>query len=151
VILSADTLILKSGQQVAGTYAGGDPRSIRFAIGDQIKTFAVGDVVQMLFGNGENAGGWHPVGQQKSAGAGLTAAGQTTPSSGNRFEGRGAVVYDRKTSLLWQRCSVGQQWNNGSCDGQAQTLTWFAARGLGCRWLEAPHLRGVEDPDRFRT
>jgi hypothetical protein len=63
VILSADTLILKSGQQVSGAYAGRDPRSIRFAVGDQIKTFTVGDVVQLLFDNREAAGGRRPVDQ----------------------------------------------------------------------------------------
>jgi hypothetical protein len=70
-------------------------------------------------------------------------------SSGNRFEARGAVVYDRKTSLLWQRCSVGQRWSNEHCVGKAQTFTWLATRDLGAGGWRLPTYEGRTF--RFRT
>jgi hypothetical protein len=54
-ILSADTLVLKSGPPVSGTYAGGTARSIRFVVGEQLKSFAIDDVVRVVFDNGSPA------------------------------------------------------------------------------------------------
>jgi tetratricopeptide (TPR) repeat protein len=31
---------------------------------------------------------------------------------------------DTVTSLIWMRCSVGQEWDGGSCTGEAKTFTW---------------------------
>ncbi|MBV9085297.1 MAG: hypothetical protein JOZ62_21690, partial [Acidobacteriaceae bacterium] len=52
VILNADSLILKSGTAVSGTYAGGDARSIRFVVGDQVKVFSINDVDRLVFESG---------------------------------------------------------------------------------------------------
>ena len=44
-----------------------------------------------------------------------------TPTS--RYVITGATVYDKKTDLTWQRCSVGQKWKDGiGCVGIVQTL-----------------------------
>lgn len=40
---------------------------------------------------------------------------------------QGAEVLDLSTNLIWQRCSVGQQWTGTQCSGQAQALTWADA------------------------
>jgi len=50
-ILAADSLVMKSGQTITGTYAGGDARSIRFVVGDQVKTFPVENVTRIVFEN----------------------------------------------------------------------------------------------------
>jgi hypothetical protein len=34
---------------------------------------------------------------------------------------------DPATGLIWQRCSVGQQWVNDHCEGSAEELTWWKA------------------------
>lgn len=40
---------------------------------------------------------------------------------------QGAEVLDVYTNLIWQRCSVGQQWSGNACLGDAQSLTWVDA------------------------
>jgi len=49
-----------------------------------------------------------------------------------------AEVRDIRTGLVWQRCSLGQSWNAGRCNGTASTVTWQgalqAARATGQVW-----------------
>ncbi|HZT33825.1 MAG TPA: hypothetical protein VFA33_28305 [Bryobacteraceae bacterium] len=45
----ADTLTLKSGQVVNGTYLGGSPRQIRMEVGNQIQSFDVSDAATLQF------------------------------------------------------------------------------------------------------
>jgi hypothetical protein len=42
---------------------------------------------------------------------------------------QGAEVLDRLSNLVWQRCSIGQTWNNTSkhCTGTATAMTWTQA------------------------
>lgn len=47
----ADTLTLRSGRVVSGSYLGGDSRQIRMAVGERIDTFQVADVVRIEFGS----------------------------------------------------------------------------------------------------
>lgn len=37
------------------------------------------------------------------------------------------TVTDTRTQLVWDRCSLGQEWNGSTCAGSAATLTWQAA------------------------
>jgi hypothetical protein len=55
-ILAADSLVLKSSETITGTYAGGDARSVRFVVGDQVKTFPVEDVTRIVFESTSAAG-----------------------------------------------------------------------------------------------
>ncbi len=34
------------------------------------------------------------------------------------------MYQDKKTSLIWMRCSVGQKWNGKTCTGDASRLVW---------------------------
>ena len=47
----------------------------------------------------------------------------STPTSQFRVD-REQTVSDKKTNLMWQRCLHGQRYNNGHCQGDAETLTW---------------------------
>jgi hypothetical protein len=47
---AADTLTLKSGRVVNGTYLGGTPRQVRMEVADKIETFEVGEVSSIKFG-----------------------------------------------------------------------------------------------------
>jgi hypothetical protein len=49
-----------------------------------------------------------------------------TPSS--RYVINGNQVYDRKTELTWQRCSVGQQARGAACAGAVKQITWDEAK-----------------------
>jgi len=37
------------------------------------------------------------------------------------------TVYDKKSNLVWQRCSLGQTWLNANCNGDASTHSWEGA------------------------
>lgn len=39
------------------------------------------------------------------------------------------VVIDRHTRLMWQRCSLGQVWDGGTCTGRPAKLEWADAAG----------------------
>src|SRR5438105_3722939 len=45
-----------------------------------------------------------------------------------RFIVNGDEIYDSKTNLTWQRCSIGQTWKGDKCSGEVQGLTWEQAR-----------------------
>src|ERR1035438_819994 len=46
----ADTITLKDGQVIHGTYLGGTARQVKVEIGDQIQTLEVSDVARIEFG-----------------------------------------------------------------------------------------------------
>lgn len=50
--LMADTLTLRSGRVVNGTYLGGTSRQVRMEVLDRIETFQVGDVTTLEFSSG---------------------------------------------------------------------------------------------------
>jgi hypothetical protein len=45
-----DTVTLKSGRVINGTYLGGSPRTVKVEVGDRIETLDVSDVVRIEFG-----------------------------------------------------------------------------------------------------
>jgi hypothetical protein len=47
----ADTVTLKDGRVVRGTYLGGSPRQVRVEVGDQIQTLDVSDIARIEFGH----------------------------------------------------------------------------------------------------
>lgn len=47
----ADTITLRSGRTVNGSYLGGDSRQIKMAVGEKIESFSVADVVRLEFGS----------------------------------------------------------------------------------------------------
>jgi len=48
-ILAADTVTLKDGRVVTGTYLGGSPRDLKIATGDQVQSLNVADIVRIEF------------------------------------------------------------------------------------------------------
>ena len=50
VALFADTLQLKDGRSVSGTYLGGNARQVRMEVGDSIQSFDISDVREIRFG-----------------------------------------------------------------------------------------------------
>ncbi|MBZ5726342.1 MAG: hypothetical protein LAP87_15250 [Acidobacteriia bacterium] len=51
----ADTVTLKNGRVINGTYLGGSPRQIRVEVGDQIQTLDISDVARIEFGSSTSA------------------------------------------------------------------------------------------------
>jgi len=54
--LTADTIYLKNGQWVEGTFLGGNARSVRFRVNGVAKNYAIADVGQVQFGSDTAAG-----------------------------------------------------------------------------------------------
>src|SRR5271165_2852534 len=46
----ADTITMKSGRVINGTYLGGTARTIKVEVGDRIETLDISDVVRIEFG-----------------------------------------------------------------------------------------------------
>ena len=52
---------------------------------------------------------------------------QSTPSE--RFtQNTNGTVTDKRTGLIWSRCSVGQTWTGANCAGQFREMTWSNAK-----------------------
>lgn len=49
-LMAGDTVVLKSGRSVEGTYLGGDARRVRLAIGDSVQSFDVNEISEIRFG-----------------------------------------------------------------------------------------------------
>jgi len=50
------------------------------------------------------------------------------PKANSRYVIKGGEVYDKKTDLTWQRCSVGQHWQeSGGCAGDVKTFRFSEA------------------------
>jgi hypothetical protein len=48
--LEADTVTLKNGRVINGTYLGGSPRQVKVEVGDRVETVDVSDIVRIEFG-----------------------------------------------------------------------------------------------------
>src|SRR5438270_679397 len=51
----ADTITLKNGRVINGTYLGGTTRQVRVEIADQIQTFEISEIARIEFGGGAPA------------------------------------------------------------------------------------------------
>src|SRR5687768_420897 len=49
--LLADTVVLRSGKTVEGTYLGGDARKVRVAVAERVDTFDISEVAEIKFGS----------------------------------------------------------------------------------------------------
>ena len=67
-VAAADTISLRGGETIQGTYLGGSARQIRFDVNGNIRTFDVGQVQSVNFNDG------------------YTPAGQQTPASDPNFQ-----------------------------------------------------------------
>ena len=53
----------------------------------------------------------------------------------SRYEFQGSQVFDKETKLSWQRCAVGQKWQDGlGCVGTPQQLSWSEVQKLKGSW-----------------
>jgi hypothetical protein len=44
-----DTVTLRDGRTIRGSFVGGDARAIRIAVGDRVETYAIGDIASLNF------------------------------------------------------------------------------------------------------
>jgi Protein of unknown function (DUF1566) len=57
-------------------------------------------------------------------------ASSTAEQLSSRFVIDEAMVYDTKTKLTWMRCSYGQIWHEGRCEGAVKPVDWDTAMSL---------------------
>lgn len=63
--------------------------------------------------------------------ASITDADINPNEANSRYILKDDTVYDRKTDLTWQRCSIGKKWMSGAgCEGDAETYTFRNAQQL---------------------
>ena len=62
-----------------------------------------------------------------------TGIAESTPSSDFTAVGDGSIVRHETTGLEWQRCMVGQTWDDsaGECEGPGDSMSWDEALALG--------------------
>jgi hypothetical protein len=65
-LATADTLVLRSGRSIEGTYVGGDARSVRFDDGHSATTYNIGDVESIRFVGGSSNSAPPPAGRDQS-------------------------------------------------------------------------------------
>jgi hypothetical protein len=70
----------------------------------------------------------------------LAAGMALAQPSESKYVIKGDEVFDRKTELTWQRCSVGQQWGGDSkaCVGAVKQFNFDAAQKLGSETWRVP-------------
>jgi hypothetical protein len=54
VVMSAETVTLRDGSAISGTYLGGSPRQVKIEVGDRIETLDVEDIVRIEFDRDHN-------------------------------------------------------------------------------------------------
>jgi len=87
----ADTLTLRNGRVVEGSYLGGDSRQIKMAVGDKVQSFAVADVVRLEFASLSTSDATTPAPTPPPAPAPPVASGlrtdRTPPASNPGYRG----------------------------------------------------------------
>ncbi len=56
---------------------------------------------------------------------------ESTPTE--RFQLKGELASDSKTTLEWMRCAIGQRWNGSICLGEPQAMGWHEAKAMVAR------------------
>ena len=64
---------------------------------------------------------------------------QEADRHGYTISADGQTVTDKKTGLVWMRCSLGQNWNGQRCTGSAREYTWEDARSAARGYSHAGH------------
>ncbi len=59
-LASADTLTLRNGRVVQGSYLGGSARQVRMAVGDRVESYDIGDIESIRFESGETTAAVQP-------------------------------------------------------------------------------------------
>jgi type V secretory pathway adhesin AidA len=109
---AADTLTLKSGRVIDGTYLGGTSRQVRMETGDKIETYDISDVASIKFGPGAPA----PAPRAEPAATILrpdpapaqAPAPRTTASSGRQIPAGTAIVIRMIDGVDSEVAQVGQ-------------------------------------------
>ena len=99
--IAADTLELKNGQTLSGTYRGGTDASVRFELADgRIQTVAVTDIARITFG------ATAPLGRGAKDGGGGTLGRGTKDAPGGLPAGT-VLTVETRTPLLSGRLKPG--------------------------------------------
>lgn len=90
-LLSADTILLKSGQVITGTWVGASNREVRIAVGDRVQTIAISDIARIDFADSTSP---------SSAGSGPAIAVPAKPNIANKQAKSCDVVAAYRAELM---------------------------------------------------
>lgn len=72
---------------------------------------------------------------------------RSAPDSRYESNNNGSEVRDKKTGLIWMRCSLGQSWNGTACTNTATTYDWGSAlqsaKAIGGGW-RLPNIKELD-------
>jgi len=86
-----------------------------------------------------------PAVKNESGNTGQVAQKPDALVANSRYVIRGDTVFDKKTNLTWQRCSVGQEWTEGKgCLGLRTLFNFNAAQGLKNKVWRVPTKEELE-------
>jgi hypothetical protein len=77
--------------------------------------------------------------------AGLSSMSAAHADSRFVISADGKEVTDTQTKLVWQRCTVGQNWDGKVCAGKATKISLAKAKELGAAMTPAWHLPTKEE------
>jgi hypothetical protein len=95
--LQADSLVLQNGQTLEGVFLGGDSRSVRFAAGDLVHTYSLGEIKSIEFGRSSPASA-----PAMSSAAPIVSANVATLPAGTQIEVRLIDAVDSKKDSVGQ-------------------------------------------------
>jgi hypothetical protein len=109
----ADTLVLRNGQVVNGTYLGGNPREIKMQVDNQIQTFDLSQVVTLNFTSSQSAPQRQSYSQppQQQAPPAPAPPPQTTATVGVELPAGTAITVRLIDSIDSRQNKVGQTFN----------------------------------------
>lgn len=80
-LASADTITLRNGSRLDGTFVGGDSRSVRFAVGNQVNTYSLTDIQSIEFSGNSPQSAAYPAEPPYSPSAPEAPAAPAPPSA----------------------------------------------------------------------
>jgi hypothetical protein len=138
----ADTLTLKNGKVVQGTFLGADTRNIRMMVGNEIQTFLVTDSGTLVFGDGV-------VGSVPAAGANVAQSGAGAQGNVPATQTTGTSPLDPLPPAAASAATTGSAVGSGASTAAAPT-TPTASSGSASTASSAPAsvaaVTGIEVP-----
>ena len=106
ISVTADTITLRDGRRVTGSYLGGDARSVRMAVGDRVENYPVADITSIAFDNAAPAAPAPAAAAPRSSGS--NTASNTASNDGATIPSGTVLTIRMVDSVDSERDTVGK-------------------------------------------